>query len=215
MKVSVTFSLLLATFKADIRADSNRDGKVDTEGSSDLGKGKETRSEEVGALFLPNIGDTSDRCRELHEGQPAALVKCNDASDDIQRASKYLPPLRTVPISGLGSSAVGRISVSDPLARKFVRIFQRSAASEISQEPDDDGTIVDEELEGAFDSLFADEKSGYYNWKIVDEKTTFSVTQLAQGRQLGIDARGPRGHLVAEIDDDGNSKTDKVHPWDG
>lgn len=152
-----------------------------------MGKGKETWSEEVGALFLPNIGDTSDRCRELHEGQPAAVVKCNDASDDIQRASKYLAPLRTVPISGLGSSAVGRISVSDPLARKCVRIFQRSAVSEISQEPDND-------------------------WTIVDEKTTFSVTQLAQGLQLGIDARGPRGHLVAEIDDDGNSKTDKVHP---
>ncbi|EFY97182.1 arginine deiminase type-3 [Metarhizium robertsii ARSEF 23] len=185
-----------ATFKADIRADSNRDGKVDTEGLSDLGKGKETGSEEVGALFLPNIGDTSDRCRELHEAQPAALVKCNDASDDIQRASKYLAPLRTVPISSLGSSAVGRISVSDPLARKCVRIFHRSAAPEFSQEQKDVFAIFSEEEPDN-------------EWTIVDEKTTFSATELAQGLQLGIDARGPRGHLVAEIDDDGNSKTDK------
>lgn len=167
-----------------------------------MGKGKETWSEEVGSLFLPNIGDTSDRCRRLHKAQPAALVECNDASDDIQWASKYLAPLRTVPISGLGSSAVGRISVSDPLARKCVRIFQRRAASEISQEPDD-----------VWADIFGEGPDN--DWTIVDEKTTFSATELAQGLQLGIDARGPRGHLVAEIDDDGNSKTDKVHPWDG
>ncbi|KAF5120469.1 Protein-arginine deiminase type-3 [Metarhizium anisopliae] len=186
-----------ATFKADIRADSNRDGKVDTEGSSDLGEGKETWSEETGALFLPNIGDTLDRCRGLYKNQDAnsALVKCNDASDDIQLASKYLAPLRTVPISGLSSSAVGRISVSDPLARKCVRIFQ--------QVP---------ETEDPFEGIFQKPDN---NWQIVDEKKTFSATELAKGLQLGIDARGPRGHLVAEIDNNGNSKTDKVHPWDG
>ncbi|KAM3471730.1 hypothetical protein MY8738_009189 [Beauveria namnaoensis] len=192
--------------KVVILADSNRDGIVDVEGSTDRGSGKESWSNESGALFLPNIGDSSDRCRKLHEFKDT-LVKCNDASDDIQRAPKYLAPLRTVPTPGLNSSAVGRISVSDPLVRKCVRIFRRLPSDQNStqREPPTSKSLL-------WSSIFGKPKKPVKlksGWKIVGEDTTFSAAELAQGLQLGIDARGPRGHLVAEPD------TDTMRPWDG
>ncbi|KAM3509659.1 hypothetical protein MY10362_000453 [Beauveria mimosiformis] len=192
-------------FKVVILADSNRDGIVDVEGSTDRGPGKESWSNESGALFLPNIGDSSDRCRKLHGSD--TLVKCNDASDDIQRAPKYLAPLRTAPISGLSSSAVGRISVSDPLARKCVRIFRPL--------PSDQNSTQREPLTPELLKLWSvfgkpkDVEELESGWRIVGEDTTFSAAELAQGLQLGIDARGPRGHLVAEPD------ADTIRPWDG
>lgn len=48
-------------FEVTILADSNRDGKVDTIGDTDL-TGKNTWTEESGALFLANIVDTDRRC---------------------------------------------------------------------------------------------------------------------------------------------------------
>ncbi|KAM3528480.1 hypothetical protein MY4038_005892 [Beauveria bassiana] len=192
--------------KVVILADSNRDGIVDVEGSTDRGPGKESWSNESGALFLPNIGDSSDRCRKLHELKDT-LVKCNDASDDIQRAPKYLAPLRTVPTPGLNSSAVGRISVSDPLARKCVRIFRRWPSDQKSTQREPPAPES-----SRWWSIFGKPKKveeSESGWKIVGEDTTFSAAELAQGLQLGIDARGPRGHLVAEPD------TDTIRPWDG
>ncbi|PHH78379.1 hypothetical protein CDD82_3072 [Ophiocordyceps australis] len=170
---ALSFALTLAgvvAFQADIRADSNRDGKVSIDDSSDLGESKQTWTEESGAMFLPNIGDTMGRCRDLNSGNEEALVKCNDASDDIQRAPQYLAPLKTVPIQDLGPGAVGKISVSDQAARSLVRVFR----------PKGDG------------------------WEIVTDETSFSAEELAKGLELGIDARGPRGH-----------KIDGTRLWDG
>ncbi|KAF1737828.1 Protein-arginine deiminase type-3 [Beauveria bassiana] len=192
--------------KVVILADSNRDGIVDIEGSTDRGPGKESWSNESGALFLPNIGDSSDRCRKLHEFKDT-LVKCNDASDDIQRAPKYLAPLRTVPTPGLNSSAVGRISVSDPLARKCVRIFRRWPSDQNSTQ-----TEPPAPESSRWWPIFGKPKKAEElgsGWKIVGEDITFSAAELAQGLQLGIDARGPRGHLVAEPD------AATIRPWDG
>ncbi|KAM0739447.1 hypothetical protein ACQRIT_007184 [Beauveria bassiana] len=174
------------TSQVVILADTNRDGKVDIKGTSDLGEGKETWTNESGALFLPNIGDTSDRCRNLHDDKPL-LLNCNDASDDVQRAPKYLAPLRTIPIDGLSASAVGRISVSDPIARQSVRIFRSNTSPESDEEQADD-------------------------WTIVDNDMTFSAEELAKGLRLGIDARATRGHLVDATSD---SKTDTPRTWDG
>ncbi|KAM3543517.1 hypothetical protein ARSEF1564_003569 [Beauveria bassiana] len=158
------------TSQVVILADTNRDGKVDIKGTSDLGEGKKTWTNESGALFLPNIGDTSDRCRNLHEDK-RLLLACNDASDDVQRAPKYLAPLLTTPIDGLSASAVGRISVSDPIARQNVRIFRPKVSPESKEGQADD-------------------------WTIVDNDMTFSAEELAKGLRLGIDARATRGHLV-------------------
>jgi protein-arginine deiminase len=114
--------------KADIRADSNRDGRVDLQGSSDV-ISKTQWTERSGAIFLPNIGDTDRRCSKKALSGPALsnekLDKCNDASDNTQRAPQYLAPLKTVPITIVSKNAKGSVTVPDVTQRKFVRIFQK------------------------------------------------------------------------------------------
>ncbi|OBT74327.1 hypothetical protein VF21_06866 [Pseudogymnoascus sp. 05NY08] len=121
-----TCSLSVA-LKADIRADSNRDGKVDIHGRSDL-HDKLSDCSDAGAIFLANIGDTDRRCSKLALSGPAPsneeLAARNDASDDIQRAPQYLAPLRTVPIPRLSPKASGTITIQDPNSRSKVRIFR-------------------------------------------------------------------------------------------
>ncbi|KAF5964150.1 protein-arginine deiminase type-3 [Fusarium bulbicola] len=115
-------------FKADIRADTNRDGRVDLEGLSDT-IDKMQWNETHGAIFLPNIGDTHKRClSEFLKGgnlSKERLDDCHDASDNIQRSPEYLAPLKTVPNPGLFGSAKGTVTVPDATERKFVRIFQK------------------------------------------------------------------------------------------
>ncbi|KAG8412697.1 hypothetical protein J3458_013138 [Metarhizium acridum] len=64
------------SLKITILADSNRDGKVDIAGATDL-VGKETWTEESGALFLANIVDTDRRCSSQITGS------CADRLGDI------------------------------------------------------------------------------------------------------------------------------------
>ncbi|KAF5856143.1 hypothetical protein ETB97_007826 [Aspergillus alliaceus] len=115
-------------FQADIRADSNRDGRVDLTGETDL-KDKLEWSNTAGAIFLANIGDTDRRCSKIAlQGPPLsndALAACHDASDDIQRSPDYLAPLRTVPITHLDPDAWGTVSIHQEISRKNVRIFRR------------------------------------------------------------------------------------------
>ncbi|KAM5341727.1 hypothetical protein ACJ41O_014758 [Fusarium nematophilum] len=117
-----------AQLKADIRADTNRDGKVDLEGTSDV-TGKTKWTETRGAIFLPNIGDTDRRCsRKLLSGPAPSneqLDDCNDASDNVQRAPQFMAPLRTVPIPKATKSIKGTISIPDASQRKIVRIFRK------------------------------------------------------------------------------------------
>ncbi|KAF4419919.1 hypothetical protein FACUT_11359 [Fusarium acutatum] len=81
--------------KADIRADTNRDGRVDL----------------PGAILLPNIGDTDEQCLwEFLNGKvfsDESLDDCHDASDNTQRSPKYLASLKTVPIPTLAENANG------------------------------------------------------------------------------------------------------------
>ncbi|KAF1846420.1 arginine deiminase type-3 [Cucurbitaria berberidis CBS 394.84] len=115
----------LYAFKANIRADVNRDGIVDISGTSDcVGKAKWTN--ERGAIFLPNIGDTNRRCSIIRPPLiDKELVACNDASDDIQRAPQHLAPLRTVPLTDISDSATGCISIPDLKQRPLTRIFHK------------------------------------------------------------------------------------------
>src|SRR5688500_1321305 len=101
-----------------ILADTNRDGKVDVEGSTDLA-GKETWTEQTGALFLANIVDTNRRCSDkimtgfdVGDGPDPStpnqeLDKCHDAADNVLRNSKYLAALKTAPLADVSSSATG------------------------------------------------------------------------------------------------------------
>ncbi|KAJ4147193.1 hypothetical protein LMH87_001733 [Akanthomyces muscarius] len=72
------------SFKVTILADSNRDGKVDIAGSTDFA-GKETWTEESGALFLSNIVDTDRRCSSQITGS------CADNLADIFFLGTTLP----------------------------------------------------------------------------------------------------------------------------
>ncbi|TWU70603.1 hypothetical protein ED733_000764 [Metarhizium rileyi] len=152
-----------------ILADTNRDGKVDLEGGTDL-PGKDTWTEKVGALFLANIGDTNRRCSDkikLSMGEEAEtsqntpdeeLDKCHDASDNVLRNAKYLASMKTVPMSNLSSSSTASVVVLGESAAKNVRIFHKSGS----------------------------------NWSYVASNYTFGVEELRHGLELGIDGRDVR-----------------------
>ncbi|KAF4452206.1 hypothetical protein F53441_4946 [Fusarium austroafricanum] len=116
--------------KVTILADTNRDGKVDNDDVA----GKSTWTATKGAVILPNIGDTDSRCAKkwgpskdiLAEGE-AYLDQCNDATDNILRNSKFLAPVKTLPLKGLSASAKGSIYVSDKTAASKVRVFAKKA----------------------------------------------------------------------------------------
>lgn len=112
--------------RATILADTNRDGRVDVTGKTDV-EGKAAWTEERGALFLPNIVDTNRRCSQrITSGTTEnGLAECHDASDNILRNPKYLAPLRTVPINNLTSSATGTITASGKYAPEKVRVFHK------------------------------------------------------------------------------------------
>ncbi|KAM5345079.1 hypothetical protein ACJ41O_010941 [Fusarium nematophilum] len=154
--------------KATILADTNRDGKVDTKGTSDVA-GKATWTNSRGALFLANIGDTNGRCAKKWgpssnfpadgtDAKEAYLNQCNDATGNVQRNPKYLAPVRTLPIAKLSASAKGTVHVSDKTAAGKVRVFVKKAGK----------------------------------WNYVDAKTIFKAADLKAGLELGIDARDVR-----------------------
>ncbi|KAM3518206.1 hypothetical protein MY4038_010152 [Beauveria bassiana] len=153
--------------EADIRVDTNRDGIVDVDGTSDQA-GKDTWTAAAGAIFLPNIADSGGRCKKLHTDVQLpeqlatlfdTLAKCHDAADDEQRAPQNLAPMRTVPMTGLSDSATGTISVADQQSRALVRVFRES-------------------------------KDG--KWEIVNNDTVFTAQDLNNGLTLGVDARDTR-----------------------
>lgn len=109
---------------ATILADTNRDGKVDIVGSSDS-EDKQTWTNDRGALFLANIGDTDQRCSKsiLPNTTRDEIDDCHDATDNVLRNTEYLAPLVTLPIADLSNDAHGFINVTDEIAAKNVRIF--------------------------------------------------------------------------------------------
>ena len=154
------FRLGLA-WKADIRADSNRDGIVDIVGDDDI-KDKLKWSNDAGAIFLANIGDTGRRCSKLAlSGSPLSdesLAACNDASDDLQRSPEYMALLKTVPLANVTRDAWATIQISQEVSRKNVRIFR--------YEQDE--------------------------WIFTSNDYKFPAGQLREGLKLGIDARDTR-----------------------
>ncbi|OEJ62155.1 hypothetical protein BGM19_33135 [Streptomyces agglomeratus] len=115
--------------RADLRADVNRDGKVDVTGASDTA-GENSWSARRGAVFLPNIDDDTGRCpvkgpdgRRLSD---ARLAACNDAADTLVNGSADaadLARVRSVPMRNLPATATGTLKIvsGGKKARLFVK----------------------------------------------------------------------------------------------
>ncbi|MBT2394904.1 protein-arginine deiminase domain-containing protein [Streptomyces sp. ISL-100] len=103
--------------RADLRADVNRDGRVDATGATDTA-GEDSWSPRTGAVFLPNIDDDTKRCAVTGpNGRPlpdAKLAACNDAADTKVNGSgdaADLARVRSVPMTDLPTTATGRLKV--------------------------------------------------------------------------------------------------------
>ncbi|GAA2475375.1 protein-arginine deiminase domain-containing protein [Streptomyces gobitricini] len=115
----------------DLRADVNRDGRVDTTGATDTA-GEDTWSATRGAVFLPNIDDDTKRCPTAGPGgkplSDAGLAACDDASDAVINGNADLADLarvRAVPMTNLPATATGAVSV--PAGGRHTRVFVKRA----------------------------------------------------------------------------------------
>lgn len=110
---------------AEILADTNRDGLVDSKDSS----GKQAWTADRGAIILPNIGDSAGRCPRpaVSSLTDAQLEACHDAQDNLPRASENFATVRVSPVSGLSDQARATIAAGGPGASK-IRLFVRRGA---------------------------------------------------------------------------------------
>ncbi|MFE1578323.1 protein-arginine deiminase domain-containing protein [Streptomyces fradiae] len=113
--------------RADLRADVDRDGRVDVTGATD-DAGEDTWTPARGAVFLPNIDDDTKRCPTTDpRGRPlpdAALAACNDAADTHVNGTPDaadLARVRSVPMKNLPASATGTLRVV--AGAKNTRVF--------------------------------------------------------------------------------------------
>ncbi|MBJ3811170.1 protein-arginine deiminase domain-containing protein [Streptomyces flavofungini] len=112
----------------DLRADVNRDGTVDVEGTGDTA-GENTWTAGRGAIVLPNVDDDAKRCPVKDaQGRPltdAKLAKCNDASDtkvNGARDAADLARLKTVPMPKTPAGSHGTVKTVGTGAKK-ARLF--------------------------------------------------------------------------------------------
>ncbi|MFE8964026.1 protein-arginine deiminase domain-containing protein [Streptomyces iakyrus] len=117
--------------RADLRADVNRDGRVDVTGGSDK-TGEDAWSVDRGAVFLPNIDDDSKRCPvTAPDGEPltdAKLAACNDGSDTKVNGTEDaadLARVRSVPLPGLPANATGSLKIAT--GGKYAHLFLQRA----------------------------------------------------------------------------------------
>ncbi|MGW4201717.1 protein-arginine deiminase domain-containing protein [Streptomyces sp. NPDC004726] len=112
----------------DLRADVDRDGRVDVRGDSDTA-GEDTWTDSRGAILLPNIDDDTKRCPlKDAKGKPlsdAKLAACHDASDNVVNGPKDahdLARLRSVPRPATPKGATGTVTAVGQGASK-TRLF--------------------------------------------------------------------------------------------
>ncbi|WP_405810349.1 protein-arginine deiminase domain-containing protein [Streptomyces sp. NBC_00210] len=117
--------------QVDLRADVNRDGRVDITGTSDTA-GEDGWTLQRGAVFLPNIDDDTKRCATTGPGgkplPDARLAACNDAADTVVNGSDDaadLARVRSVPMADLPATATGALSVV--AGAKNTRVFVKRA----------------------------------------------------------------------------------------
>ncbi|WP_228472797.1 protein-arginine deiminase domain-containing protein [Streptomyces cyaneochromogenes] len=143
---------------ADLRADVDRDGRVDITGDTDTA-GEDRWSVGRGAVHLPNLDDDTERCPVKGPGgrplSDAKLAACNDASDKKVNGSADaadLARVRSVPMPGLASGAKGSVQVT--AGAKYTRVFLK--------------------------------RSG--GWVLVTAGTRLSAAELRSGVEFGVEA---------------------------
>lgn len=141
--------------QVDLRADVNRDGRVDVSGTTDT-DGEDSWAPGRGAVFLPNIDDDSKRCAVKGPGgkplPDAKLAACNDASDAKVNGADDLADLarvRSVPMAKLPATATGTLRVVN--GGKNTRVFLKHTTG----------------------------------WALVTAKTRLSTAELRSGRGSG------------------------------
>lgn len=153
---------LNASNHPQILADSNRDGIVDQLDANN----KQIWENERGAIFLPNIGDSDNRCPSVDRNGLALsneeLAAYNDASGHLLLNPALAAPLRTSPLEVLSKEATGTISTIPALTLGKVRLFWKQPNFK-----DDDGS----------------------SWRLVDPQFIFNASNLAAGLELAIDSR--------------------------
>ncbi|MBT2419203.1 protein-arginine deiminase domain-containing protein [Streptomyces sp. ISL-22] len=144
---------------ADLRADVNRDGRVDVTGGTDTA-GEDGWSVGRGAVMLPNIDDDSGRCPVTGPGgrplSDTALARCNDAADTkVNGATDAadLARVRSVPMPQVPAGAEGRLTLT--AGAKHARVFVRRGNG----------------------------------WEPVTSRTRLSRAELRAGVEFGVEAR--------------------------
>lgn len=110
---------------ADLRGDSNRDGKVSL--SDDTDANKLDWNGTTGAIFLANIDDDIQRCHA--DVNDTTIADCNDAADEVINGDDDaldLARLFTQPLPALVADATGTITIDSPSAVDKVRLFSRT-----------------------------------------------------------------------------------------
>lgn len=112
---------------ADLRADVNRDGRVDVSGGTDKA-GEDSWSTGRGAVTLPNIDDDTRRCRTTGPGgkrlSDAELAACNDASDSKVNGSADaadLARIRSVPMAKAPAGSRGSVKIT--AGARYTHVF--------------------------------------------------------------------------------------------
>ncbi|GAC1351405.1 MAG: hypothetical protein NVSMB1_04130 [Polyangiales bacterium] len=150
----------------DLRADSNRDGLVDLDGTTDS-VGKDTWDAKHGAVFLANIDDDLVACPKVDATGLALsdieLPKCNDAADEVINGDDDLLDLarvKTKPWAKAPDDAVGTLALNAE-ALPMVRIFRKDS-----------------------------DKKGIDGWKVFDTtKDTLTADELRTGVEFGIEGK--------------------------
>ncbi|MET9799656.1 protein-arginine deiminase domain-containing protein [Streptomyces sp. NPDC006368] len=148
----------IASPRADLRADVNRDGRVDVTGTTDTA-GEDTWTTARGAVVLPNIDDDTRRCPTSGPGgkplSDARLAACNDASDTRVNGTadaSDLARVRSVPMTDLPAGATGTLRVVK--GGKKARVFVKRGTA----------------------------------WAVVTDRTRLTTAELRSGVELGVEA---------------------------
>lgn len=143
---------------ADLRADVNRDGRVDVTGGTDTHR-EDRWAVERGAVYLPNIDDDTKRCPVTGPGgrplSDAELAACNDGTDKKVNGSADaadLARVRSVPTPDVPASAKGSLKITT--GGEHTRLFLKRADA----------------------------------WVLVTSGTRLTAAELRSGAEFGVEA---------------------------